>query len=77
MKMKNGKPFSFITDAKQFTSYSDAEKFITDNQGYMIVGNHPLKSPIPLPSVQDYELVYGSSQKTDNLSLVKIFKRVQ
>jgi dolichyl-diphosphooligosaccharide--protein glycosyltransferase len=73
---RNGNAFNYITDAKQFTNYEDFDKFVTDNDGYMIVGNNPFKSPVYLGAVNDYELVYGSSQKTDNVSDVKIFRRI-
>lgn len=75
----NGIAFNLITDARQFSSYNEAEAFVSSSSGYKIVGNNPFASPVPLEAIEHYELVYSSGEKQSvdgvgSISEVKIFK---
>lgn len=69
-----------ITDAQPFDTYESAAAFLQSKTSgnYRIVGPNPFVSPVPLAAVQDYKLIYGSSQTTDTgvgpTSQVKIFE---
>jgi dolichyl-diphosphooligosaccharide--protein glycosyltransferase len=81
-KTPEGIPFNYITQGRQFTDYGEALEFIKQNPGWRIVGNNAFISPVPLESVKNYELAYGSSQKrgiagVGDISEVKIFKHVK
>lgn len=81
-RANNGVPYNFITDAKQFSTYGEVEAFLADNPSgnWNIVSNNPFVSPVPLEAVNDYTLVYASSEKkplgdAGEISEVKIFER--
>ena len=69
-----------ITDAQPFDTYEAANDYLLSKTSgnYRIVGPNPFVSPVPLAAVQDYKLVYVSSQTTDTgvgpTSQVKIFQ---
>ena len=69
-----------ITDAQPFDTYQAANDFLLSKTSgnYRIVGPNPFISPVPLAALQDYKLVYASSQTTDTgvgaTSQVKIFE---
>jgi len=79
MADKQGDVISVIADTKEFGDYSEALEFVESNEGYRIVGNNPLVSPIPLEKVENYHLAYASSGKIlqwgQLLSEVKVFER--
>jgi len=54
-----------IVDNRKFTSYEAAQQFIKDNSGknYIITGEDPNISPVPLDELKDYKPVYSSNQK--------------
>ena len=79
----SGQTFKQITDAKQFTSYADAQAFLAQQKPgtYKIVGVDPMISPVPLDALQDYQLVYSSPgtvavpQSSKQAAEVKVFQR--
>lgn len=77
-----GTPFKLLTDAKQFGNYEDAERFVSENAGYRIVSDNPFVSPLPLDVLENYALVYSSSDNRtvgdiSGISEVKIFKYLE
>lgn len=77
---QDGRLYKEITDTKTFRSYDEAQGFILANQGknYIIAGQDPYKSPVPLEKLTGYQLVYGSNQKfaagSKPQSNIKIFE---
>jgi len=59
-----GKVFKLVTEARQFTSYEEAEEFISSQEtgNYRIVSNDPMVPCIPLEELDNYELVHASEQ---------------
>jgi len=82
-KDNQGNAYNFITDAKQFGSYGEAEAFVSSQPigSWCIVSNSPLVSPIPLDGLADYKVAYESSQMrafgNSQVSEVKIFERIK
>jgi dolichyl-diphosphooligosaccharide--protein glycosyltransferase len=62
---QDGNKYKEIIDNRKFTSYEEAQQFIRENSGknYIIAGEDPNISPVPLEELKDYKLVYGSNQK--------------
>ncbi len=62
---QDGGQYKEIIDSRKFNSYSAAEQFIKENAGknYIIAGQDPGESPVPLDELKDYKLVYSSQQK--------------
>ncbi|MDO8578693.1 MAG: fibronectin type III domain-containing protein, partial [Dehalococcoidales bacterium] len=69
-----------ITNAQSFDSYEAANAYLLSRTSgkHRIVGPNPFVSPVPLAALQDYKLVFGSSQVTNtgvgSTSQVKIFE---
>jgi oligosaccharyl transferase (archaeosortase A-associated) len=69
-----------INDAQPFETYEAANAFLQSKTSgnYRIVGPNPFVNPVPLAAIQDYKLVYASSQTTNtgvgSTSQVKIFQ---
>jgi len=61
-----------VLEAKQFTDYQKARDYVDSTPNTRIVSADPTVSPIPLEEM-DYELVYGSGEKINNMPEVKIF----
>jgi len=62
---QDGNKYKEITDNKKFASYEAAQQFVEENSGkvYIITGEDPNISPVPLDEMKDYRLVYTSNQK--------------
>ena len=82
MTDQSGQKFRALTDVanegRSFTTYEEAEAFINEHPGYIIVGLHPFMSPVPLEKLEHYKLIHSSDQMV-NLgdiitSYVKIFE---
>lgn len=76
-----GDSFNVITDLQRFGSYTEAEAYVSQHDGYEIVGNNPFVTPVPLQSIKNFKMVYGSTDKRDmgdvqGISEVKIFEYV-
>ena len=77
---QDGRRYKEITDTKTFSSYVEAQKFILDNKSrnYIIAGQDPFQSPVPLEELTGYKLVYASNQKVSTgskpQSNIKIFE---
>ena len=58
----NGQPYRQITGVQSFGTYEDAQAYIASQKSgnYRIVGNNPFVSPVPLPALEHYRLVYAS-----------------
>jgi hypothetical protein len=68
-----------ISDVKSFASYGQAEAFVSANPGYIIVGNDPFSSPVPLEKLEHYSLTHQSpttaaTQGNVSISSVEIFE---
>lgn len=62
---QNNRTFKVVTSAEVFDSYEAAVAFIQaqpSNKGFRIVGIDPFISPVPLEAVQQYKLVYSSTE---------------
>jgi oligosaccharyl transferase (archaeosortase A-associated) len=59
---RDGQPYKEITSAKAFPSYEEAEAYISSQKpaNYRIVSPDPLASPVPVPALEHYKLVYSS-----------------
>jgi len=77
---QGGQKVKEITSVKNFNSYSEAEAYITSQKqgNHRIIGTDPISSPVPLEALQNYRLVYQSTQKgktgSTPLPAVKIFE---
>jgi hypothetical protein len=77
---QNGNTYREIVDKRVFSSYGDAQKFIGDNseRNYIIAGEDPAESPVPLDGLKDYSPVYSSGQQSTVGSMsqpsIKIFE---
>jgi oligosaccharyl transferase (archaeosortase A-associated) len=62
---QDGNKYEEIIDSRKFNSYEAAQQFIGENSGkdYIIAGEDPNISPVPLDELKDYRLVYSSSQR--------------
>jgi dolichyl-diphosphooligosaccharide--protein glycosyltransferase len=78
--VQGGRSVKEITEFKTFSSYGEAEAFMlaNKNKDYILVGQDPYKSCVPLEELKGYKLVYSSSQKvtsgSKSQSNVKIFE---
>jgi oligosaccharyl transferase (archaeosortase A-associated) len=80
----DGQTYKEITSVKSFSSYEEANAYISsqESSNYRIATDNPFASPVPLQALENYKLVYGSdSSKTmpDGrlISEVKIFEYVK
>lgn len=77
--VQDGRRFKEINEIKKFNSYDAAQQFIKENnKNYIIVGDDPYKSPVPLDELKGYKLVYNSNEKVSTGSIlqseIKIFE---
>jgi hypothetical protein len=68
-----------VSAEKKFNSYEQAEAFIRANPDYIIVGDNPFISPVPLEALVHYELIHKSpnpalTRGNETISYVEIFK---
>ncbi len=58
----DGQPYKQLIARKDFSSYEDAQAYIaSQNTGsYRIVSPNPRVSPVPLPALEHYKLIYTS-----------------
>jgi len=58
----DGQPYKQIASVRSFDSYEEAQTYISNQKSsnYMIVSPDPYASPVPLPAVEHYRLVYAS-----------------
>ncbi len=80
---RTGISYRRVTGAKLFTSYQEAEAYLSEQTTgtYRIVSPDPLVSPVPLEALEHYRLVYSSDEVTEHLEgdsvpTVKIFEYV-
>ncbi|MFC1945707.1 oligosaccharyl transferase, archaeosortase A system-associated [Chloroflexota bacterium] len=65
-RVNTGQVFKTITRIKTFPSYDAALEFMQGEEGNcLIAGDNPYVSPVALPAVEDYELVYTSGDTQD------------
>ena len=77
--VQDGRRFKEINEIKKFNSYDEAQQFIKENnKNYIIAGDDPNKSPVPLDELRGYKLVYNSNEKVSTgskpQSEIKIFE---
>jgi len=77
---KNGVQYKEITSAKTFATYDAAKSYLDSQTGsnYVLVGDSPFASPVPLEKLNNYKLIYESPSKVApapglSTSYVKIF----
>ena len=72
----NGTQYKVITNSWTFSSYEEAEDYLSslESGNYSIVSTDPFVSLVPLEEVEQYKLVYASSQLTGGIPSVKIFE---
>lgn len=78
---REGEPYKVITEAKSFSSYEEAEAYISSQESgnYRIVSEGPFASPVPLEALEHYKLIYSSDSSimqpsVGMISEVKIFE---
>jgi oligosaccharyl transferase (archaeosortase A-associated) len=76
-----GETIKLITSAEYFSSYEEANAYISsqESDNYRIVGDNPFTSPVPLAELKNYKLVYSSDGLVSqpgigNIPSVKIFE---
>ena len=81
---REGKPYKEITSAQSFSSYEEAEAYISsqESNNYEIVGTNPFISPVPLEALEHYKLIYSSDSSimqpdVGAISKVKIFEYIR
>ena len=81
---QEGKAFKQITGAQTFSSYQEAVDYISSQESgnYRIVSDNPYISPVPLPALKHFRLVYASADviapsSVDKIPQVKIFEYVE
>jgi dolichyl-phosphooligosaccharide-protein glycotransferase len=59
---QDGQPYKQITSVKSFADYQEAQTYIASQKSgnYRIVSPDPYSTPVPLPAVDRYNLVYSS-----------------
>jgi asparagine N-glycosylation enzyme membrane subunit Stt3 len=58
---RDGKPYREIKTVQVFTSYEEANDFVSNQKSgnYVIVSEDPLISPVPLEALEHYELIHS------------------
>ena len=76
---QEGLRYKQITSSKSFSSYEEAEAYISNQKGgkWRIVGTDPFTSPVPLEKMSHYKLVYPSEEKWQGKPMVKIFEYIK
>ena len=71
-----GKLYREITGAKEFSSYEEAEAYISKQEpGKYVLGNYDaFATPVPLEKMEHYHLVHTSTQEWQDKAEVKIFE---
>ncbi|MBI2288638.1 MAG: oligosaccharyl transferase, archaeosortase A system-associated, partial [Chloroflexi bacterium] len=71
---QKGNHYKVITSTEQFDSYQKAEDYLLSQKSgnYKIVGYHPFISPVPLEALQNYRLIYSSSQLVELKNVVTV-----
>ena len=76
--------FKAIADKQEFTSYEQAEAYISSQESgdYEIVGDDPFVSPVPLEELKHYKLIYSSDEQVEqpdggSIPAVKIFEYIK
>ena len=79
----DGTPYKEITGVQSFSSYKEAEAYISSQASgnYRVVGADPFISPVPLEALKHYKLVYSSDSSIKppgggSIPEVKIFEYV-
>ncbi len=79
-----GQPYKEITSSESFSSYEEAETYVSSQRSdnYKIVGTSPFISPVPLDALEYYRLIYVSESLTSQPGIgtipsVKIFEYVK
>jgi dolichyl-diphosphooligosaccharide--protein glycosyltransferase len=59
---QEGQRYRYITDVQTFTTYSEAETYLNSKTegNHMIANADPFVSPVPLPQLQHFTLLYDS-----------------
>jgi len=77
----SGELYKVVTDAQPFSSYEEAEAYISGQKSanYRIVGSNPFVSPVPLETLTYYKLIHSSDDSITQpgvgmLPSVKIFE---
>jgi oligosaccharyl transferase (archaeosortase A-associated) len=77
----DGQRYRQITEAKSFDSYAEAQNYVNSQKSgnYRIVSVNPYASPVPLPAVEHYSLIYSSKGLVSDPAIgtipeVKIFE---
>jgi len=62
-KVPGGGTIKLITGAEYFTSYEEANAYISNQESdnYRLVGDNPFICPVPLAELKHYKLVYSST----------------
>jgi oligosaccharyl transferase (archaeosortase A-associated) len=81
---QEGITYKEITDVKYFPSYEEAETYVSSQESgsYIIGGNSPFTSPVPLEALEHYKLVYSSEGSVTipgvgSIPEIKIFEYVR
>jgi len=67
-----------ISDTQSFSSYEQAQLFLSTHTDYVVVGNDPFISPVPLEKLERYQLIHKSpttavTRGNETISVVEIF----
>jgi hypothetical protein len=80
----DGQSYKQITDVKAFGSYQEAQAYVArqKSDNFRIISDNPYVSPVPLPALERYKLVYSSKGSTmmpsgGLISQVKIFEHIR
>jgi oligosaccharyl transferase (archaeosortase A-associated) len=57
-----GQSYKQITDVKAFGSYQEAQAYVASQKSnnFRIISDNPYVSPVPLPALEHYKLIYSS-----------------
>jgi hypothetical protein len=76
-----GVQYKEISTAHTFSTYDEAKSYLDSQTGsnYVLVGNNPFATAVPLEKLSNYKLVYESPSKatpTENISIsyIRIFE---
>jgi oligosaccharyl transferase (archaeosortase A-associated) len=80
----DGQPYKQIINTRSFSSYEDAQAYIASQKSgnYKIVSSHPRVSPVPLPALEHFKLIYTSKNSVIQPGVgmvpeVKIFQHIK
>jgi len=71
-----GEPYREIAGSQKFSSYEEAEAYVSKQEsGKYVLGNSdPFVTPVPLEKMEHYQLVHTAAQKWQGKAQVKIFE---